>query len=38
MTWAGSNIAGTARDGNPPSGDFVPSGTAGEGYVSPGYR
>jgi hypothetical protein len=38
MTWAGSNIAGTVRDGNPPSGDFVPSGAAGEGYVSPGYR
>jgi hypothetical protein len=38
MTWAGSNITGTVRDGNPPSGDFVPSGAAGEAYVSPGYR
>jgi hypothetical protein len=38
MTWAGSNITGTVRDGNPPSGDFVPGGAAGEGYVSPGYR
>jgi hypothetical protein len=38
MTWAGSNITGTVRDGAPPSGDFVPSGAAGEAYVSPGYR
>jgi hypothetical protein len=38
VSWPASNITGTVRDGNPPSGDFVPSGVAGEGYVSPGYR
>ena len=36
--WPSSNITGTVRDGNPSAGDFVPSGVAGQGYVSPGYR
>jgi hypothetical protein len=38
VSWPASNITGTVRDGNPPSGDFVPDGTAGEAYVSPGYQ
>ncbi|RZU34110.1 hypothetical protein [Blastococcus saxobsidens] len=33
-----SNIAGGVRQGSPAAGDFVPAGTVGLGYVSPGYR
>ncbi|MCZ2858453.1 hypothetical protein [Blastococcus sp. VKM Ac-2987] len=32
------NLSGTLRQGKPASGDFVPAGTVGRGYVSPGYR
>jgi hypothetical protein len=38
-TWKpAAQISGTLRKGNPPSGDFVPAGRAGWGYVSPGYQ
>jgi hypothetical protein len=33
-----SNVAGGVREGRPASGDFVPAGSVGMGYVSPGYR
>ena len=33
-----ANITGKIRQGIPPSGDFVPVGTAGPNYVSPGYQ
>jgi hypothetical protein len=32
------NIVGVIHEGVPPNGDFVPSGVAGLGYQSPGYR
>lgn len=32
------NLSGAIREGKPASGDFVPAGTVGRGYVSPGYR
>ncbi|MGY1724503.1 hypothetical protein [Blastococcus sp. SYSU DS0533] len=32
------NLSGTLTQGKPASGDFVPAGTVGIGYVSPGYR
>ncbi|HEX6681994.1 MAG TPA: hypothetical protein VF062_04335 [Candidatus Limnocylindrales bacterium] len=32
-----SNVVGGIQGGLPPGGDFVPSGAAGLGYVSPGY-
>jgi hypothetical protein len=32
------NVAGGVREGRPSSGDFVPAGSVGLGYVSPGYR
>lgn len=35
--WTSSNISGSIRSGNPPSGDYVPVGVAGTQYVSPGY-
>jgi hypothetical protein len=31
-------ILGVVRNGSPPAGDFVPVGSAGVGYVSPGYK
>lgn len=37
-TWPSLPIAGEAIDGTPRSGDFVPAGVAGIGYVSPGYQ
>lgn len=38
LTWPGlSHITGGITEGTPPRGDFVPAGTAGIGYVSPGY-
>jgi hypothetical protein len=33
-----TSLSGTVRDGRPASGDFVPAGSVGVGYVSPGYR
>jgi hypothetical protein len=36
--WPSSNIEGVVRPGAPSGGDYVPSGLAGEQYVSPGYR
>ncbi len=38
ISWPSSNMTGSVRDGNPSSGDFVPSGVAGQNYLSPGYR
>ncbi|MGY1827521.1 MULTISPECIES: hypothetical protein [unclassified Blastococcus] len=32
------NLSGTLTQGKPASGDFVPAGSVGIGYVSPGYR
>jgi hypothetical protein len=32
-----AHITGVVHSGTPPSGDFVPPGVAGRGYVSPGY-
>ncbi|MGY1719474.1 MULTISPECIES: hypothetical protein [unclassified Blastococcus] len=32
------NLTGTLTQGKPASGDFVPAGSVGIGYVSPGYR
>ncbi|SEL63650.1 hypothetical protein SAMN04515665_1167 [Blastococcus sp. DSM 46786] len=32
------NLSGTLSQGKPASGDFVPAGSVGIGYVSPGYR
>ncbi|MGY2083193.1 hypothetical protein [Blastococcus sp. SYSU DS0539] len=32
------NLSGTVQEGRPASGDFVPAGSVGRGYVSPGYR
>ena len=37
-SWPGySSLIGSVRDGLPASGDFVPAGSVGLGYVSPGY-
>ncbi len=37
-SWPGlSNVHGSIINGLPPSGDFVPAGSVGIGYVSPGY-
>jgi hypothetical protein len=39
-TWSGMTgptITGRVTEGLPPSGDFVPAGSVGLGYVSPGY-
>jgi hypothetical protein len=33
-----SSLVGSVHDGRPGSGDFVPAGTVGVGYSSPGYR
>jgi hypothetical protein len=39
VSWpVGSLISGSVLSGTPPSGDFVPEGSAGTSYVSPGYR
>ena len=39
ITWAHSwAIPGVIRPGDPPGGDYVPTGVAGLGYVSPGYQ
>jgi hypothetical protein len=38
VSWTGTRIKGSIRIGAPPGGDFVPAGTAGLGYLSPGYR
>ena len=32
------NLSGTVTQGRPSAGDFVPAGTVGIGYTSPGYR
>jgi hypothetical protein len=37
LWFTNSNISGTINKGTPPGGDFVPTGVAGTGYVSPGY-
>ncbi|PZA19172.1 hypothetical protein, partial [Modestobacter versicolor] len=38
-SWPGSpSTTGVVRQGAPLGGDFVPAGTVGAGYVSPGYR
>ena len=38
-TWPGNpSLSGGVREGRPPSGDFVPSGSVGLRYQSPGYR
>lgn len=38
LTWTSPcGISGTAYDGIPPDGDFVPAGVPGTGYSSPGY-
>ncbi|HEX6674142.1 MAG TPA: malectin domain-containing carbohydrate-binding protein [Actinomycetes bacterium] len=38
VSWpAGSFIHGTINGGTPSTGDFVPAGTVGTGYASPGY-
>jgi hypothetical protein len=38
-SWPGyTSLSGTVRDGRPSSGDFVPAGSVGLGYASPGYR
>ncbi|MFH1498740.1 MAG: hypothetical protein ABII82_13045 [Verrucomicrobiota bacterium] len=38
LTWPGLGfVTGGIHDGPPPGGDYVPAGTAGIGYVSPGY-
>jgi hypothetical protein len=31
-------VTGAIQLGPPPGGDFVPAGSVGVGYVSPGYR
>lgn len=37
-SWPGyTSLTGSVRDGRPPSGDFVPAGSVGLGYASPGY-
>ncbi len=37
-TWPGNpTLTGGVHEGSPPEGDFVPAGTVGLGYVSPGY-
>jgi hypothetical protein len=33
-----TTLSGSITNGLPPGGDFVPAGTAGIGYVSPGYQ
>lgn len=33
-----SSLAGSVHDGRPTTGDFVPAGSVGLGYTSPGYR
>jgi hypothetical protein len=33
-----TSLSGSVTNGLPPGGDFVPAGTAGVGYVSPGYQ
>jgi hypothetical protein len=40
VTWSDTPISidGRVTQGPPPGGDFVPDGTAGMGYESPGYR
>lgn len=38
-SWPGyTSLNGTVHEGRPPSGDFVPAGSVGLGYTSPGYR
>jgi hypothetical protein len=38
-SWPGyASLRGGVRDGRPASGDFVPAGSVGLGYSSPGYR
>jgi hypothetical protein len=38
-SWPGyTSLRGGVRDGRPASGDFVPAGSVGLGYSSPGYR
>lgn len=38
FSWTEPAIHGTIGGGNPPAGDFVPLGTVGLGYRSPGYQ
>ena len=38
LWFVGSRIGGVVRKGSPPAGDFVPAGSVGRSYVSPGYR
>lgn len=37
-TMAGSSVSGVMHLGPPPGGDFVPAGSVGVGYQSPGYQ
>jgi hypothetical protein len=37
VTFPGTGTTGGIRNGSPPTGEFVPLGVAGLGYVSPGY-
>jgi hypothetical protein len=37
-TWSNVPVSGAIRAGSPSGGDFVPEGSVGIGYVSPGYR
>jgi len=37
-TWPSMDVSGSMRLGTPPGGDFVPAGSVGVGYVSPGYQ
>lgn len=39
LTWPGQDwFTGSVKEGDPAGGDFVPAGTVGLGYVSPGYE
>lgn len=38
VSWPGTHIKGSIRIGVPPGGDFVPLGSVGVGYRSPGYQ
>jgi hypothetical protein len=38
VSWKDLDVKGGIRNGTPPGGDFVPAGTVGLGYRSPGYQ
>ena len=37
-TWPSMDVSGSMQLGTPPGGDFVPAGSVGVGYTSPGYQ